>query len=139
MHYHNYDCCANSKKRKKKKAHKQKTRKLTSNVTEDSPSFLMNVVFDFGTDAWIMHVKDWNWFKLSESPTNIILLPLHFSKKYNPLNLLCQFNTQLPNIETHMHVSLNYNICNKTLSPTYSHRYAYYITMCFWSVKCENG
>ena len=39
------------KKRKRKCAHKQKTRKLTSNVTEDSPSFLMNVVFDFGTDA----------------------------------------------------------------------------------------
>lgn len=84
------------KNKKNKKMFKQKARNLTSNVTEDSPSFLMNVVLDFGTDAWIMHVKDWNWFKLNESPTNIIFLPLHFSKKYNPLNLLSQFNTQLP-------------------------------------------
>jgi len=74
---------------------------LTSNVTEYSPSALNTLYFEFGTHEWIKHVRDIHWFKLSESPTNIIFFPLHFSKKYSPLNLDTWRIAYFPTISEH--------------------------------------
>lgn len=59
----------------------------TSNVTEERASLCLNVVLEFGTQAWIIHANELNWFKLKESPTNIIFFPLFPFRKLNPLNL----------------------------------------------------
>jgi hypothetical protein len=40
-----------------------------------------------GTDDEIKQIKDSHWFRPRESPTNIILFPLIFSKNSSPLNL----------------------------------------------------
>lgn len=40
-----------------------------------------------GTAEWSIHVKDCHWFLLRESPTNIMLFPLNFSRKFTALNL----------------------------------------------------
>jgi len=61
--------------------------KQTWKVTVDSDSFLKKPVLAFGTDAWITQVSDLHIFRLSESPTNIIFLPLHLFRKSTPSNL----------------------------------------------------
>jgi hypothetical protein len=43
-----------------------------------------------GTDDETKQIKDSHWFRPSESPTNIILFPLIFSKNSSPLNLYHQ-------------------------------------------------
>ena len=59
----------------------------TWKVTVDSDSFLKKPVLAFGTDAWITQVSDLHIFRLSESPTNIIFLPLHlFRHKHTILS-----------------------------------------------------
>lgn len=75
-------------------------------MIEETPLVLKIVVLELGTHAWIIQANDSHWFKLNESPTNIIFFPLHFSKKFNPLNLqlfknhpqiqiLCFLNTKV--------------------------------------------
>lgn len=61
--------------------------KPTSNITVERASLCLNVALDFGVQAWSIHANELNWFKLKESPTNIIFFPLFLSKKFNPLNL----------------------------------------------------
>lgn len=68
---------------------KRRNQELTWNVTEAIPFPLngLKMYLEFGTQEWSIHVRDCHWFKLSESPTNIIFFPLHFCNKLNPLNL----------------------------------------------------
>lgn len=59
----------------------------TWKVTVDSDSFLKKPVLAFGTDAWIIQDSDSHMLRLSESPTNIIFLPLQLFRKAAPSNL----------------------------------------------------
>ena len=63
---------------------------------EERAFVLKTVVLELGSHAWIIQASDSHWFKLNESPTNIIFFPLHFSKNLTPLNL--QFTQQPPNL-----------------------------------------
>lgn len=54
-----------------------------------------NEVLVFGTQEWIIHANELNWFKLKESPTNIIFFPLYFARKSNALNLNKNKNSRL--------------------------------------------
>jgi len=70
----------------------------TSNVTEEIASLCLNVLLEFGTAACIIQANELNWFKLKESPTNIIFFPLFPFKKFKPLNL--QYNLSQPYLAT---------------------------------------
>lgn len=61
--------------------------RLTSKFTVESLSLLSKLLLASGADWWIIHSSDSHWFRLSESPTNMILFPLHLLKKSNPSNL----------------------------------------------------
>jgi hypothetical protein len=72
---------------KGKKRHKSERKEPTSNVSDWRASLCLNVVLEFGTAAWIIQANELNWFKLKESPTNIIFFPLCPLRKFKPLNL----------------------------------------------------
>lgn len=65
-------------------------RKPTSNVILERASCFVKVVLVLGTQEWIIQARELNWFKLKESPTNIIFLPLYLARKSNALNLLAE-------------------------------------------------
>lgn len=61
--------------------------KLTRKVREARPSLRIREVLALGTEEWIIQDRDCHMLRLSESPTNIIFFPRHFSRKLAPLNL----------------------------------------------------
>lgn len=60
---------------------------LTGNMNVDSPPILNSLYGVCGLAVWSIQVSDCHWFKLSESPTNMMLFPLNLCKKSWPLNL----------------------------------------------------
>lgn len=54
---------------------------LTVKENIERPPILTNLYGVCGSDEYSMQVNDCHWFKLKESPTNIILFPLNFLKK----------------------------------------------------------
>ena len=59
----------------------------TGKLNVERPFFLWIVKFVLGSVACNMHVSDCHWFRLRESPTNIIFFPLNLLTKSWPLNL----------------------------------------------------
>ena len=62
---------------------------------------LVKLYLAAGTALWSMQVSDCHWFKLNESPTNIILFPLSLDNKYRPLNLHEQIKRGPIKIDVH--------------------------------------
>jgi len=60
---------------------------LTVNVNVETSSCRDRLYLAVGTAACNIHVSDCHWFRLNESPTNIILFPLNLSRKARALNL----------------------------------------------------
>lgn len=70
---------------------KWESKRPTSNVTVERTPLCAVEVLWFGIEAWIIQANELNWFKLDESPTNIIFFPLYFCRKFKALNLHKKF------------------------------------------------
>lgn len=60
---------------------------ITGNVKFERPPIFLLTYEACGTDVWIMQVRDCHWFRLNESPTNMICCPLNLIRNSLPLNL----------------------------------------------------
>lgn len=68
--------------------------RITLNFNVESPPSRARVYLADGTALWRMQVSDCHWFRLSESPTNMIFFPLNLAKKSWPSNLRDQIPSQ---------------------------------------------